>query len=108
MSGDLNLRISLFLLDTREISGEQAATFQQQANQWHNNFQDNQVVVNPATFAVQFAMASDPEFKLITQDQVPEWYKYLTVVQTAQIIAKYFGDKTDIGKTLAENFLKFL
>ena len=76
MSGGLNLQKPLFILDTSRISGEQAAIFQQQVYQWHNNFEVNQVVVNPATFAVQFAT----EFKLITQALVPEWYKHLTVV----------------------------
>lgn len=71
----------------------------QQAHQSHNNFAFNQVVVDPATFAVQFAISSDPEFKLITKDN-----KYLTVVQTAQIFTKYYGDKTDLGQTVAENF----
>ena len=77
---------------------------QQQANQWHNNFAVNQVIVTPATDTVEFAMASDSEFKLIPQALVPVWYNHLTVAQTAQVITKYFGNKTNIGHTRREFF----
>ena len=50
ITGGLNLQKPLFIIDTPEIIGEQAAQFQNQANQWHENFVVHQVVVNPATY----------------------------------------------------------
>ena len=104
MTGGLNLQKPLFIIDTPEITGEQAAQFQNQANQWHENFLVHQVVVNPATYVVQYAFASDPEFTLIPPSKYSTWYNHVTVKQAAQIITKYFGDRNDIGRTLVENF----
>lgn len=106
MSTGLNLQRPLFVLDGPTISSEQAAKFQQQANQWSNNFTVQQVVVDPTTFLLAYTFASDPEFTQLNLDQVDKWYDYLLVKETAHYITKYFGDKNDSGRTLAENFAK--
>ena len=104
ITGGLNLQKPLFIIDTPNITGEQAAKFQNQANQWHDNFFTHQVVVDPATYVIQYAFASDPEFTTLPKDKFSTWYNHVTVKQAATIITKYFGDKNDVGRTLVENF----
>ena len=106
MSSGINLQNPLFIIDTVLITGEQALKFQNQANQWHDNFSLQQVIVPPATSMVQFAMQSDSEFNLLQQDLIPQWVTHLTVKQAAQLITKYFGDKRDTGMTIVEQFAK--
>ena len=106
MAAGLVVQKPLFVIDTRQITAEQALKFQNQANQWAGNFTVHQVIVAPAIYVMGYALASDSEFTLIPVERIPNWSDYLTVKQTAQYITKYFGDKHDIGRTLAENFSK--
>ena len=104
MSGGINLNSALVVLDSFEISGELALKFQTQANAFANNFTLSQVIVYPATEIIQFAFASDPKFTILTKDKFATWLEHVTVAQAAQIVTKYFGAKSDIGRTLVENF----
>ena len=78
ITGGLNLQKPLFIIDTPNIWGEQAAKFQNQANQWHDNFFTHQVVVDPATYVIQYAFASDPEFTTLPKDKFSTWYNHVT------------------------------
>ena len=78
--------------------------FQTQENASANNFTLSQVIVYPATEIIQFTFESDPKFTILTKDKFATWLEHVTVAQAAQIVTKYFGTKSDIGRTLVENF----
>ena len=39
----------------------------------------------------------------LRKDKFATWLEYVTVAQAAQIVTKYFGAKSDIGRSLVEN-----
>ena len=104
MSGGIHLNSALVVLDSLEILSELALNFQTQANAFANNFTLSQVIVYPATEIIQFTSASDPKFTILTKDKFATWLEHVTVAQAAQIVTKYFGAKSDIRRTLVENF----
>ena len=104
MSGGVNLNSALVVLDSFEISGELAFKFQTEANAFANNFTLSLVVVYPATEIIQFVFVSDSKFTILTKDKFATWLEHVTVAQAAQIITKYFGARSDISRTLVENF----
>ena len=103
MSRSVNLNSALVVFDSFEISDELALKFQTQANASANNFTLSQVIVYPATEIIQFAFTSDPKFDILTEDKFATWLEHVTVAQAVQIVTKYFGTKSDIGRTLVEN-----
>jgi hypothetical protein len=94
----------LVILDSFDITHQQALDFQNQANQCDENIKLSMVIVPPAIEAIKFVFASDPTFTMIPKNLYKDWVNHVTMKQAAEIVIKYFSDKTDGGFTLVETF----
>jgi hypothetical protein len=46
----------------------------------------------------------DTTFTMLPEADTSRWQELLSVIQVAELVAKYFGARPDGGRTLAENF----